>query len=106
MNERRLIYVNILKNHYQLREVDDNNYCCRRLEHEEVNDLLNEQQDQITNMKKERKKLKEENERLMIENAKLKGAITTLELSMQVRRLTPRTTDKEVIEFNKELEDE
>lgn len=62
MNERRLIYVNILKNHYQLRAVDDNNYCCKRLEHEEVNDLLNEQQDQITNMKKERKKLKEENE--------------------------------------------
>lgn len=64
MNEKRLVYVNILKNYYQLREVDDNNYCCRRLEHEEVNDLLNEQQDQITNMKKERRKLKEENEQL------------------------------------------
>lgn len=69
MSEKRSVYVNIIKNYYQLREVDDNNYCCRRLNPEEVNDLLNEQQDQITNMKKERKKIKEENEQLRKELA-------------------------------------
>ena len=64
MSEERVVYINILKNYYQLREVDDDSYCCRRLDPEEISDLLNEQRDQIINMKKERRKLKEENELL------------------------------------------
>ena len=64
MSEKRVVYINILKNYYRLREIDDDSYCCRRLDPEEISDLLNEQRDQIINMKKERKKLKEENEQL------------------------------------------
>ncbi len=64
MNEKGVVYINILNSYYQLRETDDNTYCCRRLDPTEVSDLLNEQRDQIINMKKERKKLKEENELL------------------------------------------
>lgn len=67
MSEKRVVYINILKNYYQLREVDDNNYCCRRLDPTEVSDLLNEQRDQIINMKKEFEKFKEEDERLKSE---------------------------------------
>ena len=52
-------------------------------------------------------KLEKENEQLRKETVflaywKRKAMI----LLMQVRRLTPRMTDKEVIEFSKELEDE
>lgn len=68
MSEKRMVYINILNNYYQLRETDDNSYCCRRLDPTEVSDLLNEQRDQIINMKKERKKFKEENEQLLKEN--------------------------------------
>lgn len=67
MSEKRVVYINILKNYYQLREADDNNYCCRRLDPAEVSDLLNEQRDQIIDMKKEFEKFKEENERLKSE---------------------------------------
>ena len=64
MSEKRVVYINILNNYYQLRETDDNKYCCEILDPAEISDLLNEQQAQIANMKKERKKLKEENELL------------------------------------------
>lgn len=64
MNEKAVVYINILNGYYQLRKVDDDSYCCRRLDPTEVSDLLNEQRDQIINMKKERKRLKEENELL------------------------------------------
>lgn len=56
MSEKRIVYINILRNYYQVREVHDDSYCCRRLESAEVSDLLNEQRDQIINIKKERKK--------------------------------------------------
>jgi hypothetical protein len=53
-------------------------------------DLLNEQQATISKLEEEKGYWKSK-------------AMTLL---MQVRRLTPRMTDKEVIEFGKELEDE
>ena len=94
----------------------------------DVVDLLNEQQATISALKEENEKLiqnkcipcelvslqvreidklKEENEQLKKETVflaywKRKAMI----LLMQVRRLTPRMTDEEVIEFSKELEDE
>ena len=61
----------------------------------------------IKTMMSNMKKLEEENEQLRKETVFLaywkRKAMTLL---MQVRRLTPRLTDKEVIEFSKELEDE
>lgn len=55
-----------------------------------VVDLLNEQQATISQLEEEKEYWKNK-------------AMTLL---MQVRRLTPRMTDKEVIEFSKELDDE
>ena len=52
--------------------------------------LLNEQQSTISQLEEEKEYWKSK-------------AMTLL---LQVRRLTPRMTDKEVIEFNKELDDE
>lgn len=57
---------------------------------DEVIDLLNEQDEKIKELEKEKGYWKSK-------------AMTLL---MQVRRLTPRMTDKEVIEFSKELKDE
>ena len=61
-------------------------YCWK----EEVVDLLNEQQSTISQLEEEKEYWKSK-------------AMTLL---LQVRRLTPRMTDKEVIEFSKELDDE
>lgn len=47
MSEKRVVYINILNNYYQLRETDDNKYCCEILDPAEISDLLNEQQDTI-----------------------------------------------------------
>lgn len=60
-----------------------------KLNHFATIDLLNEQQTTISQLEKEKQYWKSK-------------AMTLL---MQVRRLTPRMTDKEVIEFNKELEE-
>ena len=57
---------------------------------EDVCDLLNKQQATISKLEEEKGYWKSK-------------AMTLL---MQVRRLTPRMSDKEVIEFGKELEDE
>lgn len=56
----------------------------------DLEDLLNEQQATISQLEEEKGYWKNK-------------AMTLL---MQVRRLTPRMTDKEVIEFSKELDDE
>ena len=62
----------------------------KRLSEMEIVDLLNEQQATISKLEEEKGYWKSK-------------AMTLL---MQVRRLTPRMTAKEVIEFGKELEDE
>ena len=85
-----------------------------RMLNKEVVKVLNEQQAiirrdemSIKTMMSNMEKLEEENEQLRKENVFLaywkRKAMTLL---MQVRRLTPRMTDKEVREFSKELEDE
>jgi len=71
-------------------------YCWK----EEVVDLLNEQQATLSTLKEENEQLQKET--VFLAYWKRKAMI----LLMQVRRLTPRMTDKEVIEFSKELEDE
>lgn len=43
MGEKRLTYVILMNNYYQIREVDDDGYC-RRLAPTGIIDLLNEQQ--------------------------------------------------------------
>ena len=57
---------------------------------EQIVDVLNEQQNTIFKLEEEKGYWKSKAMRLLF----------------QVRRLTPRMTDKEVIEFAKELEDE
>ena len=66
----------------------------------EVCELLNEQQSTISRLEAENEKLQKETVFLAYWKRK---AMTLL---MQVRRLTPRMTDEEVMEFAKELEDE
>ena len=94
-------------------------YCVESADGEmfsiqEVVNLLNEQQviihrdeTSIKTMMSNMEKLEKENEKLQKENVFLaywkRKAMTLL---MQVRRLTPRMTDKEVREFSKELDDE
>lgn len=73
----------------------------------EQQSIIDEQKITIDEMITDYKNLKKENEQLRKENFfldywKRKAMI----LLMQVRRLTPRMTDKEVIEFSKELDDE
>ena len=67
---------------------------------QKVCDLLNEQQATISDLKEENEQLRKEN--FFLGYWKRKAMI----LLMQVRRLTPRMTDKEVMEFSKELDDE
>lgn len=96
---------------FSLKEWEDLNYSehCfyegeNQLSDSDVIVLLNDQQTII-------KRLEEENDQLQKENIflakqrnywKSKG----MTLLMQVRRLTSRMTDKEVMEFSKELDDE
>lgn len=73
----------------------------------EQQSIIDEQKIAIDEMITDYKNLKKENEQLRKENFFLdywkRKAMTLL---MQVRRLTPRMTDEEVIEFSKELDDE
>lgn len=69
-------------------------YCWK----EEVVDLLNEQHSKIKELEKVNEQLRKEN--FFLDYWKRKAMI----LLMQVRRLTPRMTDKEVIEFREDLE--
>jgi len=62
--------------------------------------LMNEQQARIKELEKENEQLQKET--VFLAYWKRKAMI----LLMQVRRLTPRMTDKEVMEFSKELDDE
>ena len=97
-----------------------------RLSEMEIVDLLNKQQDSIDALKEENDNckndyrelfsdyisLEEENKELEKGNEQLRKENFFLDywkrkamiLLMQVRRLTPRMTDKEVIEFSKEIE--
>lgn len=78
---------------------------CERLN--EQQSIIDEQKIAIDEMITDYKNLKKENEQLQKENFFLaywkRKAMTLL---MQVRRLTPRMTDEEVMEFSKELDDE
>ena len=73
----------------------------------EQQSIIDEQKIAIDEMITDYKNLEKENEQLRKENFFLaywkRKAMTLL---MQVRRLTPRMTDEEVMEFSKELEDE
>ena len=59
MSEKRLTYVILMNNYYQIREVDDDGYC-RRLSPTGIIDLLNEQQTEITELKEENEQLRKE----------------------------------------------
>ena len=106
---------------FSLKEWEDLNYyehCFydgeNQLSDSDVVVLLNDQQaiirrdeTSIKTMMSNMEKLEKENEKLRKENFflaywKRKAMI----LLMQVRRLTPRMTDKEVREFARELDDE
>ena len=90
MSERfKLQHINDLtdQEYMRLKKITDNGELITL---GEVVDLLNEQQTTISKLEEEKGYWKSK-------------AMTLL---MQVRRLTPRMTDKEVIEFGKELEDE
>lgn len=100
----------------------------RKLQMYEIIDLLNELNDENTELKKENDNcrndyrelfsdyisLEEKNKELEKENEQLQKETFFLAywkrkamiLLMQVRRLTPRMTDKEVREFAKELEED
>lgn len=58
MNEKKLIYITLVNNYYEIREVEKNSYCCRRLTPTEVSDLLNKQQATIEAKDKEIAELK------------------------------------------------
>lgn len=58
MNEKKLVYITLVNNYYEVREVEENNYCCRRLAPTEVSDLLNKQQSTIEEKDKEIAELK------------------------------------------------
>ena len=58
MSEKRLTYVLLANNYYQIREVDDEGYC-RRLAPTRIIDLLNEQQATIQSLKEENEQLKQ-----------------------------------------------
>jgi hypothetical protein len=64
MSEKRLTYVILMNNYYQIREVDDDGYC-RRLAPTGIIDLLNEQQSKIDD-------LNHVNEQLRKDKAQLK----------------------------------
>jgi len=51
MSEKRLTYVNLMNNYYQIREVDDDGYC-RRLSPTGIIDLLNKQDRKIRQLEK------------------------------------------------------
>jgi len=89
MSEKRFVLEisSFSGNHMKFLNILDNG---KRLTSEDIVDLLNEQQATISKLEEEKGYWKS---KAMI-------------LLMQVRRLTPRMTDKEVMEFSKELEDE
>jgi len=89
MNEKRftLRISSFSDEHMKFINIEDNG---KRLNSEEIVDLLNKQQATIEQLEEKRRYWKSK-------------AMTLL---MQVRRLTPRMTAKEVIEFSEELEDE
>ena len=62
--------------------------------------IVNKQYEELQRLKKENEQLQKET--VFLAYWKRKAMI----LLMQVRRLTPRMTDEEVMEFSKELEDE
>ena len=84
MNEKRFTFYYERGNEVV---IEDNG---KRLSNKKVVDLLNKQQSTISKLEEEKGYWKSK-------------AMTLL---MQVRRLTPRMSAKEVIEFGKELEDE
>ena len=81
--------------------------CDFMSEQQSKQSIIDEQKIAIDEMITDYKNLKKENEQLQKENFFLaywkRKAMTLL---MQVRRLTPRMTDEEVMEFSKELDDE
>ena len=91
MSEKRFRTNDLMKfNYSEIGEYVDENHTDRPLRNDELVDLLNDLNDECKFLAKQKDYWKSK-------------AMTLL---MQVRRLTPRMTDKEVIEFGKELEDE
>ena len=90
MTEKRFRVNDLTKfNYSEVGEYVDEDHTDRPLRNDEVCDLLNNLNDECKFLAKQK------------DYWKSKAMI----LLMQVRRLTPRMTDKEVKEFNKELEE-
>ena len=96
MNEKRFRLIKIDDYVFQIHDIDNDLYLVA----EQICNLLNEQQATISDLKEENEQLRKEN--FFLGYWKRKAMI----LLMQVRRLTPRMTDKEVREFAKELEED
>ena len=62
MSEKRLTYVILMNNYYQIREVDDDGYC-RRLSPTGIIDLLNKLSEENEQLRKELKELNNEEKR-------------------------------------------
>lgn len=100
MNEKQFrVMSNEVKQLYCVESVDGEMFSIQ-----EVVNLLNEQQAIIHRDETSIKTMMSNMEKLEEEKGYWKSKAMTLLL--QVRRLTPRMTDKEVIEFSKELNDE
>ena len=91
-----------------------NEIVCDTVNAKEVVDLLNELNEENQRLKNDCSILVQSNQEYRKENEQLQKETVFLAywkrkamiLLMQVRRLTPRMTDEEVMEFSKELEDE
>ena len=86
----------------------------KKMTYEQVVDLLNELNEENQRLKNDCSILVQSNQEYRKENEQLQKETVFLAywkrkamiLLMQVRRLTPRMTDEEVMEFSKELDDE
>ena len=64
MNEKKLVYITLVNNYYEVREVEENSYCCRRLSPTGIIDLLNEQQSKIDDLNHVNEQLRKEKAQL------------------------------------------
>ena len=114
MTERFRVNELVKYNYSEIGEYIDENHTDRPLRNDEVCKLLNELHEENQQLKNDCSILVQSNQEYRKENEQLQKETVFLAywkrkamiLLMQVRRLTPRMTDKEVMEFSKELDDE